>query len=157
MAGLRLYVANVAYTPTPSTLSLLEKQLLGIDSQGFVRHSRAFNDPASQALILHAREEGNRIEWLPEYSFLLPAFVDTHLHAAQYLYAGTGYGSPLMEWLPRVGFIPPSAVPHQLALPSPKLRIPLLGALSMPLKQKHDLTRTKRLLRGYTHAYVTVS
>lgn len=36
---------------------------------------------------------------LPLYSFLLPTFADLHIHAPQYLYAGTGLDLPLMQWL----------------------------------------------------------
>lgn len=36
---------------------------------------------------------------LPPWSFLLPAFADLHIHAPQYLYAGTGLDLPLMQWL----------------------------------------------------------
>jgi guanine deaminase len=34
--------------------------------------------------------------------FLLPGFIDTHLHAPQYSYAGTATDTPLMEWLNKV-------------------------------------------------------
>ena len=41
----------------------------------------------------------DRIHRLDEGDFLLPSFTDLHLHAPQYLYAGTGLDLPLMEWL----------------------------------------------------------
>ncbi len=37
-----------------------------------------------------------------EGQFLLPGFIDTHLHAPQYAYTGTGTHIPLMEWLDTV-------------------------------------------------------
>jgi guanine deaminase len=36
---------------------------------------------------------------IPDGSFLLPTFFDLHLHAAQFLYQGTGLHLPLMKWL----------------------------------------------------------
>lgn len=39
---------------------------------------------------------------LQEGQFLLPGFIDTHLHAPQYAYTGTGTHIPLMEWLDTV-------------------------------------------------------
>ena len=38
----------------------------------------------------------------PSYSqFLVPGFVDAHIHAPQYLYTGTGYDLELLKWLER--------------------------------------------------------
>jgi guanine deaminase len=31
--------------------------------------------------------------------FLVPGFVDTHIHAPQYVFTGTGYDKTLLEWL----------------------------------------------------------
>ncbi|KAG6834225.1 hypothetical protein H0H93_011058, partial [Arthromyces matolae] len=36
---------------------------------------------------------------LPNGSFLIPPFIDLHLHAPQFLYQGTGLHLPLMQWL----------------------------------------------------------
>lgn len=47
--------------------------------------------------------------WQPavqEGQFLMPGFIDTHLHAPQYAYTGTGTHIPLMEWLDTVRALP---------------------------------------------------
>ena len=31
--------------------------------------------------------------------FLMPGFVDTHIHAPQYRFTGTGFDKQLLEWL----------------------------------------------------------
>ena len=36
---------------------------------------------------------------LPSSQFLMPGMVDTHIHAPQYMNAGTGYDKQLLEWL----------------------------------------------------------
>ncbi|KAI8815640.1 uncharacterized protein EV422DRAFT_574941 [Fimicolochytrium jonesii] len=36
---------------------------------------------------------------LPPHSFLIPGLIDTHVHAPQYAYTGTGYTLPLLDWL----------------------------------------------------------
>lgn len=41
---------------------------------------------------------------LPEGSFILPTFVDLHLHAPQFLYQGTGLHLPLMQWLDQYAY-----------------------------------------------------
>ena len=34
----------------------------------------------------------------------MPGFVDTHIHAPQYVYAGTGTDLPLLDWLTKYTF-----------------------------------------------------
>lgn len=41
---------------------------------------------------------------ISEGSFFLPTFTDLHLHAPQYLYAGTGLDLPLFDWLAKYTF-----------------------------------------------------
>ena len=36
--------------------------------------------------------------------FLMPGFVDTHIHAPQYVFTGTGYDLPLLQWLEKYTF-----------------------------------------------------
>lgn len=36
--------------------------------------------------------------------FLIPGFVDTHIHAPQYVFTGTGYDVPLLQWLEKYTF-----------------------------------------------------
>ena len=36
--------------------------------------------------------------------FLIPGFVDTHTHAPQYSFTGTGYDLPLLQWLQKYTF-----------------------------------------------------
>ena len=36
--------------------------------------------------------------------FLMPGFVDTHIHAPQYVFTGTGYDLPLLDWLEKYTF-----------------------------------------------------
>lgn len=34
----------------------------------------------------------------------MPGFVDTHIHAPQYVFTGTGYDLPLLDWLEKYTF-----------------------------------------------------
>lgn len=36
--------------------------------------------------------------------FLMPGLVDTHIHAPQYIFTGTGYDVPLLQWLGKYTF-----------------------------------------------------
>ncbi|XP_015768628.1 PREDICTED: guanine deaminase-like [Acropora digitifera] len=40
----------------------------------------------------------------PRSQFLIPGFVDTHIHAPQYVFTGTGYDVPLLQWLEKYTF-----------------------------------------------------
>lgn len=91
-----LYHGRVVHCLEDTTLEILEDHLIGVDEQGLIVLSR----PAKADIIEQAIAHG--IQYIhPEnkHAFLLPGFVDTHLHAPQYLYAGTALDVPLMEWL----------------------------------------------------------
>ncbi|KAJ3088904.1 hypothetical protein HK102_007669, partial [Quaeritorhiza haematococci] len=55
----------------------------------------------------------SQVQTLKPRQFLLPGFVDTHIHAPQYVYTGTGYDLPLMQWLEKYTF------PRESAFSSP--------------------------------------
>ncbi|XP_070545812.1 guanine deaminase-like isoform X2 [Ptychodera flava] len=44
------------------------------------------------------------VKHLKDGQFLIPGFIDTHIHAPQYVFTGTGYDLPLMEWLDKYTF-----------------------------------------------------
>ncbi|GAA5942676.1 hypothetical protein JCM1841_004149 [Sporobolomyces salmonicolor] len=89
------------------SLSILEASLLVVDKDGFIAHLEAASSPASRA-ALEMVERGE----VPKECFvelgrngwLLPGFVDTHIHAPQYVNAGTALDKPLMEWLEHYTF-----------------------------------------------------
>lgn len=100
------YRGTIVDTPLPGTLRVRPDHVIGellspepralqltsvVDDGGnVVRVTRAAATPPA---VLEAAQR------LPQYSFLLPAFADLHIHAPQYLYAGTGLDLPLMQWL----------------------------------------------------------
>lgn len=53
---------------------------------------------------------------LPRHTFLLPTYTDLHIHAPQYLYAGTGLDLPLMSWLQRYAFRAETRIDSDVAL-----------------------------------------
>jgi guanine deaminase len=72
-----------------------------VDHLGYISYIGPASSPDAQ-LILHAAAD--RVQCLPAGSFLLPTFVDLHLHAPQFLYLGTGLHLPLMQWLEKYAF-----------------------------------------------------
>lgn len=41
---------------------------------------------------------------LQDSQFIMPGFVDTHVHAPQYKFTGTGTDLPVMDWLTHYAF-----------------------------------------------------
>ncbi|KAJ3199792.1 hypothetical protein HDU67_002548 [Dinochytrium kinnereticum] len=47
---------------------------------------------------------GKKVVRLSPNQFLIPGFIDTHIHAPQYVFTGTGTDLPLLEWLQKYTF-----------------------------------------------------
>lgn len=91
-----LYHGRLVHCLEDTSLEILVDHFIGVDNQGLI----VLSEPATADIIEHAVSQG--IKYIrPEnkHAFLLPGFIDTHLHAPQYLYAGTALDVPLMEWL----------------------------------------------------------
>lgn len=73
-------------------LKLLEFYSAGVDDNGFI----AFISPIIEVPTIY--EEVERLKLDPG-QFLVPSFIDCHVHAPQYSYTGTATDKPLMEWL----------------------------------------------------------
>ncbi|GAA6048558.1 hypothetical protein JCM3770_006552 [Rhodotorula araucariae] len=84
------------------SLSILEDQLIVVDKRGFIAHLAPAGDRDSVA-VLGLVDKGevtrDRVVELGRDGWLLPGFVDTHIHAPQYINAGMALDKPLMEWL----------------------------------------------------------
>ena len=80
----------------------IEKQgLLVIDHQGKIVYKGKSQD------LSEAKNKFNIesvIELENKNEFLLPGFIDSHIHAAQYPNAGLGLDLPLLEWLNKYTF-----------------------------------------------------
>ncbi|XP_069817951.1 guanine deaminase isoform X2 [Dendropsophus ebraccatus] len=59
-----------------------------------------FEDAQKQSeLAENWRFDGSNIQELGENEFFMPGMIDTHIHAPQYPFIGTGMERPLLEWL----------------------------------------------------------
>jgi len=71
---------------------------------------------ASGSILFVARSEAEFVKSLQEHNIsadkvvdlgkrvLIPGFIDTHCHAPQYVFTGTGNGLPLLDWLKKYTF-----------------------------------------------------
>ncbi|KAJ6508529.1 hypothetical protein C8R45DRAFT_967724 [Mycena sanguinolenta] len=89
-----------AHTPHLGDLELFEDYLLITDHHGVIIYFQSARLPESQSVL----QNSPPCVTSPSGSLILPNFVDLHLHAAQFLYQGTGLDLPLMEWLNEYAF-----------------------------------------------------
>ncbi|XP_040273011.1 guanine deaminase isoform X1 [Bufo bufo] len=74
-----------------------ENHILGTDSSGKILF---FEDAQNQTRLAQkwGFDESN-IQELGKNEFFMPGMIDTHIHAPQYMFIGTGMERPLLEWL----------------------------------------------------------
>ncbi|KAK6494316.1 guanine deaminase isoform X1 [Huso huso] len=80
-----------------SPMEILENFILGVSEAGKI----VFIEGAYEQENL-AKRWGFRntdITHLKDWEFFIPGMVDTHIHASQYSYMGTGLDMPLLQWL----------------------------------------------------------
>lgn len=109
----RSVLPHLCYLPTSNQLI---RNSLGVSEEGFITHLEPLSHPSSQSLLApsstlsssfpntSSSDSPASVTRLGLHSFFLPVFTDLHLHAPQYLYAGTGLDLPLMEWLDRYAY-----------------------------------------------------
>ncbi|GAA5977411.1 hypothetical protein JCM10908_004969 [Rhodotorula pacifica] len=119
-AGIAFVLRGTAVSSRPDrSLSILEDSLIVVDDKGFVAHLEAADTPASRDLLSKIGGEvpKDRFIELGKDGWILPGFVDTHIHAPQYIQAGLALDKPLMEWLEHYTFRAESSIdrdPHGL-------------------------------------------
>ncbi|CAE8600397.1 unnamed protein product, partial [Polarella glacialis] len=103
---LTIYEGTLVDTPAFGQLRLRPDGKLVVDADGLiVADLEAGSSPGSEALR-QAIADGSVIR-LESGQFLMPGFVDCHIHAPQFSYTGTGLDLPLMGpegWLEKYTF-----------------------------------------------------
>ncbi|EDO38739.1 predicted protein [Nematostella vectensis] len=95
----RVFVGTFVHSTDENHLEIHKDKVIGVNSQGKI----FFIDNADR-FELTENFSGCKFSHLSERQFLIPGFVDTHIHASQYSYAGTGYDLPLLKWLEKYTF-----------------------------------------------------
>ncbi|KAL1744495.1 hypothetical protein HDZ31DRAFT_38464 [Schizophyllum fasciatum] len=91
-----LFRGTFVHFPVFYSLDILRDHVLQVGVGGEITYIGPAAHERSIELLSNPQEE---LTSLQDGEFLLPSFVDLHLHAPQYLYAGNGLDLPLMEWL----------------------------------------------------------
>ena len=86
------------HAPAIGSIEILEDALVGIDGAGRIASVVRAEDPGRSVSLDEADAKGCLIR-LPRTSFMLPGFVDLHIHAPQYPQLGIALHVPLEVWL----------------------------------------------------------
>ncbi len=96
-------LATILQTPAPGEIESIEDALIEVGPDGAVSAVVEPRDPSYPQRLDAARRVGHLSE-TPAGSYLLPGFVDLHIHAPQWPQLGTALHLPLYEWLEQKTF-----------------------------------------------------
>ncbi|MDN7246223.1 guanine deaminase [Planococcus shenhongbingii] len=83
---------------TQQEIEILEDHLFCINEDGFIARRISPKQEEYEEVLQQALKEEQLIE-LKEGQYLLPGFIDLHIHAPQWAQSGTALDLPLYEWL----------------------------------------------------------
>lgn len=83
---------------SPQQVKVLEDCLFCLDAEGVIRRILKPQD-ADYGTVLTAYNGTDKFRDLADGQYFLPGFIDLHIHAPQWVQAGTAMDIPLHEWL----------------------------------------------------------
>ncbi|KNC82283.1 guanine deaminase [Sphaeroforma arctica JP610] len=86
------FVQSVAFSEM-----VVEKRVVGVCTDGKIAFT-GHEDELPELMQTHGLVEADIVR-LGENEFIMPGLIDTHHHAPQYAFAGTGYDLTLLDWL----------------------------------------------------------
>lgn len=99
----QIFCGNFFHTPKFGELELLQQALMIVDDNGMIEQVIKAEDENYEQIKQQALQDGNLIDFGTE-KYLLPGFVDLHIHAPQWPQAGVALDDPLNVWLDECTF-----------------------------------------------------
>lgn len=90
--------ATLFQAPAPGDIETIEDALIVVDDAGVIEHVLGPGDPSYDQRLTEA-SRSNRLIEAGRHHFLLPGFVDLHIHAPQFPQLGKALDVPLEVWL----------------------------------------------------------
>ena len=99
---------TVIHSRSRTELEVLHDAVVGVRGNGRVLFIESdHTEPLGPTDVIELRKppaaryalDGAEVVTLPRGAFVVPGFVDTHTHAPQFAFAGTGYDLTLLDWL----------------------------------------------------------
>lgn len=103
MNRLQIIQANAFHSPKYGKIEFLENVLFCVDAKGVIQDIIHTDHPDYLQVLASAKEAGN-LQTYPKGSYLLPGFIDLHVHAPQWPQAGVALDRPLYDWLNQCTF-----------------------------------------------------
>ncbi|MCX5497399.1 guanine deaminase [Kaistia dalseonensis] len=91
------------HAPHPGSIEILADALITLDARGDIADVSRWPD-AGHAEKRKAAEDAGTLVTMPAGTYVLPGFVDLHIHAPQYPQLGKALNVPLEVWLHRYTF-----------------------------------------------------
>jgi guanine deaminase len=96
-------LASGFHAPVAGEVDVLDNTLITIDQAGTISTVLRPIDPGYEEALREAAQSGQLIR-LPDNCYLIPGFVDCHIHAPQYPQLGNALDVPLEVWLQKYTF-----------------------------------------------------
>ncbi|KAG0233095.1 guanine deaminase [Mortierella sp. GBAus27b] len=106
------FYGTIIHSVSIREIEFIKDGLLFVDTFG--RITQLLKDVHKDQL--ESKLEGvpkDKVVVLDKHQFIIPGFVDTHIHASQYSYCGNGHDIPLLDWLDTLTF------PHESKFEDP--------------------------------------
>ncbi|MXQ14041.1 guanine deaminase [Microvirga makkahensis] len=100
---IKVISGTALHTPTRGRLEVLENVHILVDETGRISEILPSDHPRLAEVRAHAEAQGNLTE-LQQGQFLLPGFVDLHIHAPQWPQLGKALDASLEVWLQKYTF-----------------------------------------------------
>ncbi|KAJ3380349.1 hypothetical protein HDU92_006047 [Lobulomyces angularis] len=101
-SNMKIFVGPILHSFSPSDLRILNPGTIAVNNLGKIEFVQ--EGVHSDQLLKKFNLTSEHVTVLKENQFILPGFVDTHIHAPQYVFTGTGYDVGLLEWLEKYTF-----------------------------------------------------
>jgi guanine deaminase len=99
----KVLLGSFFHAPRLGEVEILEDALVSVDADGAIEAVIPVSDPGYDARKSQASRDGSLVT-LPPGCFVLPGFVDLHIHAPQYPQLGAALSVPLEVWLQKHTF-----------------------------------------------------
>jgi len=103
MSGFNAIVGTLIHAVSFGQLEVIKRGALVLNAGGIIQRvvdlTNTSNDEINSALgddVSNVTDYGNKL--------IMPGFIDTHCHAPQYVFSGTGMDLPLLAWLEKYTF-----------------------------------------------------
>uniref|UniRef100_A0A8C5PQ07 Guanine deaminase n=1 Tax=Leptobrachium leishanense TaxID=445787 RepID=A0A8C5PQ07_9ANUR len=93
----RIFKGTFVHSTRTCSMEVLQNHIMGLGHSGKILFLETAQEQARLAQKWGFDE--NVIEELSKNEFFMPGLVDTHIHAPQYSFVGSGMDKPLLQWL----------------------------------------------------------